>query len=259
MSTKSNIRPKPEEEELRQKQMELGDLGKQLIDCELRLVSLKRELADFEKRYIQKVGALYAELDDIEAQIAEFLARQVPKDVKAQNAARDARAQAEESRATVTGIIVRETARSSTSSSLKSLYREVAKRIHPDLAVDQIDHALRQRLMAEANLAYENGDESRLRRILEECEGDPDSIIGDGTGAELVRVIRKIAQVRRRLAEINQELKEINDSEIARLKRKVDKGTEERRDILNEMASGLNSRINERRAALRKMSESKTR
>jgi hypothetical protein len=47
--------------------------------------------------------------------------------------------------------------------------------------------------MAEANRAYEEGDEERLRVILQEWEGSPESVKGDGPGAELVRVIRKIA------------------------------------------------------------------
>ena len=46
---------------------------------------------------------------------------------------------------------------------MKRLYREVAKRIHPDLTSDRADRAKRQQLMAEANEAYERGDEARLQ------------------------------------------------------------------------------------------------
>jgi hypothetical protein len=62
MITRSNLRPKPEEEELQQKREELGELEKQLIERELQLVSLRRELAAFERLYVQKVGARYSEL-----------------------------------------------------------------------------------------------------------------------------------------------------------------------------------------------------
>ena len=60
--------------------------------------------------------------------------------------------------------------RFSPSPSLKSLYKEVARRIHPDLATNEVDRARRQKLMAEANLSYQAGDEVRLRSILEAAE-----------------------------------------------------------------------------------------
>jgi len=257
MTTTSGFRPKPEEEELQQKRQQLGDLEKQLIERELQLVSLRRELAAFERLYVEKVGARYAQLDAVEAQIAELLAKHDPSDDEARNEARDARARAEESQAHVAGIVVKASPQYSPSSSLKSLYREVAKRIHPDLAVDKNDRALRQRLMAEANRAYESGDEARLRAILEEYESSPDSIVGDGTGAELVRVIRKVAQVKRRLAEIDRETEAVMESDIFKLEKRVDEGTRQSRDILNEMASAVNSRIDERRATLTKMSKTR--
>lgn len=255
MSADIYIRPKPEEEELQQKQEELEELEKQLIERELQLVGLRRELAAFERLYVQKVGSRYAELDEIEAEIAEVLASRAPADVEVRNAARDARARAQESRTSVAGIMVKESLRSSASSSLKSLYREVAKRIHPDLALDQIDRDLRQRLMAEANQAYENGDEARLRAILEEYQSSPETVLGDGTGAELIRVIRKIAQVKKRIAEIQTETKSLRESELFELKTRVDEGTQQGRDLLHEMSVVVNARIDERRATLRKMSQ----
>lgn len=51
---------------------------------------------------------------------------------------------------------------------LKRLYREVAKRVHPDLTVDDADRGRRQRLMADANQAFANGDADWLKEILEE-------------------------------------------------------------------------------------------
>jgi len=109
--------------------------------------------------------------------------------------------------------------------------------------------------MAEANLAYENGDEARLRAILEEYESSPESVFGDGTGVELVRVIRKIAQVKRRLAEIQSETNQIRLSDLFQLKNKVDEGAKQGRDVLNEMASAIKSQIAERQAELRNARE----
>ncbi len=82
----------PEKRELENKQAEFAALEAELIQRELDLATLRAELADFERRYLQTVGALYAELDEIEAQIAEAKARRMRSDSKAQEQATRARA-----------------------------------------------------------------------------------------------------------------------------------------------------------------------
>jgi hypothetical protein len=62
---------------------------------------LRGELVAFEKLYIKTVGALYAELDEIEAQIAELIAHQTPENEKTRAAADQARRKAEDSKSTV--------------------------------------------------------------------------------------------------------------------------------------------------------------
>jgi hypothetical protein len=247
------LRPKPEEEELVLKERELQDLEGRLIESELQLVSLNGEIATFERLYLKSVGIRYAELDEIEAQIAELLARHNPGDAQAQATAREARAQAEESRSGA-ALVVKGTNPFSPSSTLKSLYREVARRIHPDLAVDEADRAKRQKSMAQANQAYEDGDEARLRAILEEYESSPEAVFGKGPGVELVRVIRKIAQVKRRLSEIEVEVAQLEKSELFVLKSKVDKAAKEGRDLLHEMALDIDSRVADARDRLKSIS-----
>jgi hypothetical protein len=248
------FRPKPEEEELNLKKQELQTLETRLIDLELQLANLRGELGAFERLYLKRVGVLYAELDEIEAQIAELTARQDTANPKAQEAAKEARARAE-SRSDAAELAVKEVTRFSPSSSLKSLYREVAKRIHPDLAVNDADRAKRQRLMAQANLAYENGDEAKLRAILEEYESSPESVFGEGTAMDLVRIIRQVAQVKRRLVTIDAEMEQIRSSELFRLKKQVDEGTKGGRDVLNEMAVGVKAQVDERKGILKSMRE----
>lgn len=252
MSGDLDFRPKPEEEELKLKRQDLQGLESKLIELELQLVSLKGDLSAFETTYLKKVGVFYAELDEIEAQIAELLAGRQPSNPAAQAAAKTARARAEESRIGTDELAKRDTTRLAPPPSLKSLYREVARRIHPDLGVNEGDRAKRQRLMARANQAYENGDEAKLRSILEEYEAGPESVFGEDTAADLVRVIRKIAQVKKRLAEIDTETQQIKLSELFELKRKVDEAARQERDILNEMASAIQSQIAARQNDLRK-------
>ncbi len=224
----------PEERELEKKQAELAVLEVELIQREIDLATLRAELADFESRYLRTVGVLYAELDHIEAQIAEAQARRRPRDSKAQEQAARARAQAQESAETARAIAE---PKLKPTESLKKLFREVAKRIHPDFATTDADRARRQKLMAEANLAYENSDEAKLRSLLADWETSPDTVEGEGVGPELIRVIRKIAQIHKRLVDIDAELEQLSTCDLCQLKAKEDEATTQGRDLLREMAS----------------------
>jgi hypothetical protein len=247
---------KPEEEELKKKQAELSELESKLADRELFLANLRVELSAFERNYVKLVGQRYAELDDIEAKIAERVARAHPQDRPAQDFAAHARSQADTSRANVENSLASSAADSvpPRSQTLKNLYREVAKRIHPDLATDSEDRLKRQKLMAEANRAFEEGDEAGLRRILDEYESSPEAVKGEGAAADLIRVIRKIAQVNRRLLEIEKDVAFLKKSELFELKGKVDRAATEGRDLLKEMAKDLDAQIAVSRERLKSLS-----
>lgn len=72
---------------------------------------------------------------------------------------------------------------------LKVFYRQVARMVHPDLASDDAERARRTRLMVVASEAYAAGDEVALRRIFDGEAARPEAIVGDDTGARLVRVL----------------------------------------------------------------------
>ena len=233
----------PEERELGRKLYELSELETELAQRELDFATFQAESHTFEARYIRIVGGCYAELDEIEAQIAEAEARLKPKDNKIQEEAAQARDQAQAS-AQAAGIAQEpREEKFLPSESLKKLYREVAKCIHPDLTTGEKERTRRQQLMADANRAYEEGDEAKLRAILAEWESSPESVEGKGTAAELVRVIRKIAQVEKRLRVIETEITQLEESDLYQLKTKVEVAENEGRDLLDEMASRVKEDI----------------
>jgi chromosome segregation ATPase len=96
---------RPEDAELSRKQSELGELQSRLADLELQLLTLRLDLDEFENIYHRKVGPLYAELDEVEAQIAEQQAKREPLSSKAAEAASIARSKAEESRRVVDAVL----------------------------------------------------------------------------------------------------------------------------------------------------------
>jgi CRISPR/Cas system CSM-associated protein Csm2 small subunit/ElaB/YqjD/DUF883 family membrane-anchored ribosome-binding protein len=231
----------PEEQELARKREDLVFLQAELTDRELSLANLRAELAAFEGRYLREVGKLYAELDDWCAKIAEFSA-EADGSEEAKSAAAEARGRAEESYAAAHGEAAK-AADFSPSLELRKLFREVVRQIHPDNATDEDDRAVRNRLMAEANLAYRSGDADALRRILEEYKSCPESVKGEGVVADLERVMRQIERIAKRLAQIEAEAAELATSEIALLMAKAESAKSRGRDLLAEMAKDLERRI----------------
>ena len=241
MAIQITRRLKPEEEELLRKRAELDEVKATLAERELELTDLSSHLAAFEGRYLRQVGTLYAELDEWKARIAEVRAQREPS-AAAKRQSEEAREQARQTHEAAHGEASKPTD-FTPSPELKSLFREVAKRIHPDFAKDSADCDLRTRLMAEANRAYRAGDADALRRILDEYDDSADAIPGEGVGAELIRIIRQISQARKRVASIEQELATLRQSEIAQLVQDDEKAIKEGRDLLAELADDVRKRI----------------
>ncbi|HKQ87104.1 MAG TPA: hypothetical protein VJS43_10070 [Candidatus Acidoferrales bacterium] len=241
---------KPEEMELLRKRDEQKALENELTERELRSTNLRAELGAFERQYLHLVGLRYAELDEYKAQLAEKLAAEQPQNERAQQAALEARARANETKAGAGEKSEQEPRAFKASPEMKRIYRDVAKRIHPDLTSDREDRATRQQLMGRANEAYERGDETALMKILNEYESSPEAFHGEGPAAELVRVIRRISQVRGRLAEIEAESQALLRSDLYQLRMRVEEAAQDGRDVLKEMVAKTEEQIAEAKRRL---------
>jgi DnaJ-domain-containing protein 1 len=220
MSNQLVLQLSPEDEELQRKSAELANLETELIQGELDLATLHAGLQSFEREYQQIVGTRYTELDRIEEQIAEYIA------------------------------YIESSKNFTPSEDIKKLYREVAKRIHPDLTTNPAEKARRQELMVEANQAYEAGDLEGLRAILYKWESNPESVKGEGVAADLIRVIRKLAQCRERLREIKQEMESVKETELYSLKYQAELAKEDGQDLLAVMAQELDEQIKDAQSKL---------
>jgi len=232
----------PEEKELQKKRVELAELEVKLAQRELELVTLQGELNAFQNRYLQTLGKLFAELDAILAELAAVQALKRPKNHKAWHKAEQARAKAEESARSANEA--KDKSKSfKPSERLKKLYRDIAKHFHPDLAGEEKERAEYQRIMAEANQAYKNGDAKQLEKLFNRGKHSPEFVKGFGAGVDLVRVIRKIAGIEERLNQITSEMAAIKDSSLFQLKTKYEAMLEKGIDLLTEMAGYLNRQI----------------
>jgi hypothetical protein len=243
MSRATSVPPKPEDQELARKLEEQAALEVELADRELRFANLRAELAGFERQYLHFLGSRYAELDEWRARLAERLAVEQPGNERAQRAAREARARAEETKSAAGERSAHPPRAFAATPEMKRLFRDVAKRIHPDLTSDRHDRVRRQNLMAEANRAYERGDQERLLKILTEYEHSPEAVAGEGPGAELIRVIRRVSQARSRLGEIEAGMQELLRSELHQLKLRVEEAEKSGHDILEQMIAKVDEQI----------------
>ncbi len=231
----------PEQEELKRKREELGAIRAALADRELDLADLRAQLRSFEGRYMRQVGVLYAELDDLDARVAEFEASLENSSATRQRAER-ARKRANDTHEATHGEVAK-AADFKPTADLKSLFREAAKRIHPDFAKDDAERQRRTRFMAEANEAYSRGDAAALQRIIDEYSESSESIPGEGIGAELIRVIRQIAEAKKHIAAIEDELATLRNSEIAKLLKEAELAEQGGRDLLAELAVTVGKQV----------------
>ena len=196
----------PEEIELNKKRKVLERLKDTLATREEAMADLRAALEQFEANYTMEVGRFYADLDEIEAQIAEEEVKLNPDDEEIKQRAEEARIRAEESAANAEeenweGCSFKW----QPTTEAKKAYHNLARIIHPDLALDTEEKEKRHNLMAQLNDAYSAGDQNLLNKLVEDFRDSPDLVKGDSVGDELIRAIRQISQVKNRLIELRGE------------------------------------------------------
>jgi hypothetical protein len=231
----------PDNVALFDKREQLTAVRAKLAERESELAQLRAKLKSFEDRYFRQVGILYAELDDLEARIAEHEVDLYDSD-SARGRAVAARLRAQETHdAAFSGV--HEVEEFDPPPSLKVLFRDIAKRIHPDFARDDVEQKYFTLLMARANQAYRRGDTETLQRLLDDHREINATIAGEDTTAELLRITRQIQHAERDIAALDAEQHILLSSEIAQLHLDAEAAVREHRDLLTELATGLREQI----------------
>jgi hypothetical protein len=191
---------------------------------------VKAGLEAFRIRYRQEVGLLHEQLDALELAIAEAelgeLARKLDE-------------AGPEAPPPPISAPPPETLPRFTSDAVRTLFRDVARTIHPDLGLDDHTRHRRHALMIEANKAYARGDEEQLRWILEAWRRSPESVQGSDPEAMRLRVIRRIAQIEEQLEGLTADLAALKDSPLWELKVMVDQAAIRGKDIVGDMVRRL--------------------
>ena len=239
----------PQAEELQARRRELADLRRKLADKELELSTEKAQLHLFERRYQNVVGPMYAELDQVKAQVLGLASKVFPN---AENFREEAESASEQARDFQEEKPETEKPKDfNPPENLKKLFRRVAKKIHPDLASSSKERERRHELMAKLNQAYDGLDEEAIRCILMDWEAEEPAHEKLELGEQLVRVVNQLAQVRKRLHEISDELEDLTLTEMFQLKNNIESAELEGRDLLQEIADDIEEKIRETKSRIR--------
>lgn len=242
----------PEEVELEHKYQQLIQVKADLQRREQDYSRLKSEIRTFEQVYEDILGARIQNLEDLEWQLKGLLGessgersneplKQSPPYTHFQH---------------TTDLLDDDEAPQDVANlSLKSLYRGVAKAVHPDLAADEVERLRRQELMALANEAYQTGNRQVLIDLLSEWEQAP-VLYGSelDIALELVRVIRQLAAIQQNIHAVIRQTEELKQTDIYHFKLQVDDALADGVDLLAEMAAAADldiARIRRRLATAR--------
>ncbi|MFJ8073568.1 hypothetical protein ACIQ7Q_06395 [Streptomyces sp. NPDC096176] len=199
-----------------------------LIEFEIAVETFRVEVENFSRLHHQKLGPMYARLDELDAQIAEARAARSgdPEDLRKAQEARamvlpmpgvdelfndwmDSDGLSPEASAMLTGRPVRAPKRVRPSEEARKLYRELARKAHPDLAQDETERARREEFITRVNAAYGLGDAAQLKELADEWAAGPvPAAPRPSESEELYARLEWLAQRKELLTAVARELEE---------------------------------------------------
>lgn len=223
----------------------------ELIQAEAQLADQLAEVNAFELEFEARVGHLWDRLEALEAEIQEYSDRiQMMRNKQVfgygfLSADRQYRRAWQAPAASAPTPPARPPSPAS-EAQIKQLYRQLARRFHPDLAVDEADRARRTARMAAINDAYA----ARSLVELEALAQKPDSFIDTGqappgqTDTQRVQALQDaLARCQRRLREIEHQLQSLDQRPSVQFSLEVKLARQQGRDLLGEMAAELEGKI----------------
>jgi hypothetical protein len=132
---------------------------------------------------------------------------------------------------------------------LKKLYRKLARKFHPDFAKDDKQREKFNKIMAEINEAYKNGDLETLERYMKQMEQE-ERIAKETPEEKLSRLKKDYRILLDVLAKLRSELEDLEASETYKLREKVNQAKKEGRDLLQELATNIQEDIDESQTLL---------
>lgn len=244
---------------------------RQVSDLSVGTQELKIKLSIFEGEYNARVGVLYVKLDKVNLSIKEYELRiKFAKERKLTDVLQDIENDVSdtffEEREKINNL-EDETSESSkeykqhlekeeqsrldeeSKQDLKRLYRELAKKYHPDRSTDKKQSEDYHKIMAEINDAYKAKDIERLRSFAERAERE-DKIAKETLEEKLDRLKHDDAVLSGIIAKLEAEFRSLKLSGTQKLMEKVQLAKERGDDLLQQLAAKLKSQIAESQVKL---------
>ncbi|MFD7700720.1 hypothetical protein [Streptomyces caelestis] len=234
-----------------------------LIEFEIAVETFRVEVENFSRLHEQKLGPVYARLEELDARILEARAARSddPEDRRRADEARarltpipgveellngwmDGDGLFPEAAAMLTDQPVRPPQRVRPSEEARKLYRDLARKAHPDLAQEDGERARREEFITRVNAAYARGSEDELRELAAEWAAGPELKRVPSAGEELYARLEWLARRKELLTLV---AKELEDGAIGSMLRLAPDDPDR---LLEEIAERLWTQVTEREAEL---------
>lgn len=237
--------------ELGRKRAELARLESDLAERERALAAYQDDLDAFQRRFGHALANHYAELDELEAQIAERAAQLRPDDASKRRKAERLRARVTARHQPAPHTLAEVAGKPAASDAARKLYRDFTKLAHPDLVADPAIKAQREAAMVQANAAYAAGDVGTLSYMLGAWNLAAAGPEPDDPVSVLARLDRQIDQTAGRLDAPAKAREELEASDIGRLMRRAVLAERQGRDLLERLLEEADEMKREARKRLK--------
>lgn len=249
---------------------EVSAAREHLARLEQERADLSMELRDFELLYHARVGLLQAKLEEAQLHIAEYKLRielirfrgrslapsQLEAEVEWQlreqrqrSESIGAEAQAAQSE---WAAAAHDQPDPTLNLDLKQVYRELAKRVHPDLARDAAERANRSRRMVQVNDLYARHHLSALRQMLREIDLEQ-AQFKESVEEHRMRLKREQAQLAGSINRVKAEIAELNGGSLMQLKIEYALQKARGRNVLDEVMAQIEVQLQAAAAELNQL------
>ena len=234
----------------------------QVEELTVAVEKLKSEVDVFQRRYNAHIGRYYLELDKVELETKAYRLRlqlrreqvheeEIEARVESCFRASRARIEADEAADASEPLPQEERPPKAKSKRLQNVYRKLAKRYHPDKAVDTEEAERREQLMPLINRAYREQDLQTLERL---SLGETAFHVDPKTAVEKRAALQsELRELNRAASQLRLEINRLKTGRTYQLKQQVEKAKETGGDLLTGLAKDLERRVKASRADLARL------
>lgn len=246
--------------DLNQLELDVAAVREQLAQLEQEHADLVMDLRGFELLYQARIGPLHAQLEAAQLHRAEYKLRiellrfrgkaLAPSQLEAEveYRLRDQRRKAESTETEARtaqnkwAAIAYDQPDPSANLDLKQLYRELAKRLHPDLAQDPLERASRSQRMAQVNELYAQHQIDLLRQILRDVTLDQ-ARVHENDEQRLRRLKYERSQLADSIRRVKAEIAELERGTLLQLKIEYALQKAHGHNVLDEVADRMRAQV----------------